>query len=61
MIDDILIKMDERKAYKNFDRYEHNLGNEETINDCRNAKENCLNTQCEEIEELEKQQLDRAT
>ena len=53
MTDDILNKMDERKAYKNADRNRYNQLNKEITNDCRKAKETWFNKQCEEIEELE--------
>ena len=49
MIEDILNKMDKRKAYKNVDRDKYNWLNKEIINDCRKAKENRLDTSCEEI------------
>ena len=54
MTDDILSKMDERKAHKHVGRDKYNQLNTEIINDCRKAKEIWFNKQCEEIEELEK-------
>ena len=54
MTDDILNKMDERKAHKHVDRDKYNQLSNEIINDCRKAKEIWFNKQCEEIEELEK-------
>ena len=54
MTDNILNKMDERKAYKNVDRNKYNQLNKEIINDCRKAKEIWFNRQCEKTEELKK-------
>ena len=54
MTDDILSKVDERKAHKHVDRDKYNHLNKKIINDCRKAKEIWFNKQCEEIEELEK-------
>jgi len=54
MTDDILSKMDERKAHKHVDRDKYNHLNKKIINDCRKAKEIWFNKQCEEIEKLEK-------
>ena len=54
MIENILSKMDERKAYKNFDGNKYSQLNKEIINDCKKAKETWFNRQCEKIEELEK-------
>ena len=54
MTDDILSKMDERKAHKHVDRDKYNQLNKEIINDCRKEKQIWFNKQCEEIEELEK-------
>ena len=49
MTDDILSKMDERKAHKHVDRDKYNQLNKEIINYCRKAKEIWFNKQCEEI------------
>ena len=54
MTDDILSKMDERKAHKHVDRDKYNQLNKEIINDCRKEKQIWFNKQCEEIVELEK-------
>ena len=54
MTNDILSKMDERKAHRHVDRDKYNQLNKEIINDCRKAKEIWFNKKCEEIEELEK-------
>ena len=54
MTDNILGKMDERKAYKNVDRNKYNKLNKKILNDCRKAKETWFNRQCEKKEELEK-------
>ena len=54
MNDEILSKMEQRKNVKN-KTTEYNVINEEIVDECRQAKENWLNEQCEEIESLEKQ------
>ena len=54
MNDVILSKMEQRKNVKN-KTTEYNVINKEIVNECRQAKENWLNEQCEEIESLEKQ------
>ena len=46
--------MEQRKNVKN-KTTEYNVINKETVDECRQAKENWLNEQCEEIESLEKQ------
>ena len=55
MTDDILNKMDERKAVKerNEEHYQHL--NKGISTDCWVAKENWLNEQCREVEDLERQ------
>ena len=50
----ILSKMEQRKNVKN-KTTEYNVINKEIVDECRQAKENWLNEQCEEIESLEKQ------
>ena len=52
--DEILSKMEQRKNVKN-KTTEYNVINKEIVDECRQAKENWLNEQCEEIESLEKQ------
>ena len=47
MADNISSRMDKQRLIKML------TYSKEIINDCRNAKEIWLNTQCEEIEELE--------
>ena len=54
MNDEILSKMEQRKNVKN-KTTEYNVINKEIVDECRQAKENWLNEQCEEIESLEKQ------
>ena len=46
--------MEQRKNVKN-KTTEYNVINKEIVDECRQAKENWLNEQCEEIESLEKQ------
>ena len=55
MTDDILNKMDERKAVKGRNEECYQQLNKEISNDCRLAKENWLNEQCKEVEDLETQ------
>ena len=55
MTDDILNKMDGRKAVKGRNEECYQQLNKEISNDCRVAKENCLNEQCREVEDLERQ------
>ena len=55
MTDDILNKMDERKAVKGRNEEHYQQLNKEISNDCRLAKENWLNEQCREVEDLERQ------
>ena len=55
MTDDILNKMDERKATKGRNKECYQQLNKEISNDCRVAKENWLNEQCREVEDLERQ------
>ena len=55
MADDILNKMDERKAMKGRNEEHYQQLNKEISNDCRVAKENQLNEQCREGEDLERQ------
>ena len=55
MTDDILNKMGERKAVKGRNEECYQQLNKEISNDCRLAKENWLNEQCREIEDLERQ------
>ena len=54
MNDEILSTMEQRKNVKN-KTTEYNVINKEIVDECRQAKENWLNEQCEEIESLEKQ------
>ena len=54
MNDEILSKSEQRKNVKN-KTTEYNVINIEIVDECRQAKENWLNEQCEEIESLEKQ------
>ena len=54
MNDEILSKMEQRKNVKN-KTMEYNVINKEIIDECRQAKENWFNKQCEDIENLEKQ------
>ena len=54
MNDKILSKMEQKKNVKN-KTTEYNVLNKEIVDKCRQAKENWLNEQCEEIESLEKQ------
>ena len=54
MTDDILNKMDERKTVKGGNEECYQCLNKEIANDCRLAKENCLNEQCREVEDLER-------
>ena len=58
--DEILSKMEHRKNVKN-ETTEYNIINKEIIDECRQAKENWLNEQCEEIESLEKQHKNKRT
>ena len=51
---EILSKMEWRKNVKN-KTTEYNIINKEIVDEWRQAKENQLNEQCEEIESLEKQ------
>ena len=53
--DDILNKMDERKVVKRRNEECYQQLNKEISNDCRVAKENWLNEQCREVEDLERQ------
>ena len=53
--DDILNKMDEREAVKGRNEECYQQLNKEISNDCRVAKENWLNKQCREVEDLERQ------
>ena len=46
--------MEQRKNVKN-KTTEHNVINKEIIDECRQAKENWIHQQCEEIKSLEKQ------
>ena len=52
--DEILSEMEQRKNVKN-KMTEYNVINKEIVDECSQAKENWLNEQCEEIENLEKQ------
>ena len=54
MNDEILSKMEQRKNVKN-KAMEYNVINKEIVDECRQAKENWLTEQCEEIVSLEKQ------
>ena len=54
MNDDILSKMQQKKNVKN-KTTEYNVINKEIVDECMDAKKNCINEQCEEIENLEKQ------
>ena len=54
MNDERLSKMQQRKSVKN-KTTEYNVIYKEIVDECRQAKENWLNEQCEEIESLEKQ------
>ena len=54
MNDEILSKMEQRKNVNN-KTTEYNVINKEIVDECRQAKENWLNEQYEEIENLEKQ------
>ena len=54
MNDEILSKMEQRRNVKN-KTIEYNVINKEIVDECRQAMENWLNEQCEEIESLEKQ------
>ena len=51
MTDDILNKMDERKAVKGRNEECYQQLNKEISNDCREGKENWLNEQCREVED----------
>ena len=55
MTDDILNKMDERKAVKARNEEHYQQLNKEIANDHRVAKENWLNMQCREFEDLERE------
>ena len=55
MNDEILSKMEQRKNVKN-KTTKYSIINREIVDEYRQAKENWLNEQCEEIESLEKQQ-----
>ena len=54
MNDEILLKIEQRKNVKN-KTTEYNVISKEIVYGCRQAKENWLNEQCEEIKGLEKQ------
>ena len=51
---EMLIKMEQRRNVKN-KTTGYNVVNKEIVDECRQAKENWLNEQCEETENLEKQ------
>ena len=53
--DDILNKMDETKVVKGRNEECYQQLNKEISSDCRVAKENWLNEQCREVEDLERQ------
>ena len=55
MTNDILNKMDERKAVKGRNEEHYQQLNKEISNDCSLTKENWLNKQCREIEDVERQ------
>ena len=55
MTDDILNKIDERKAVKGRNEECYQQLNKEISNYCRLPKENWLNEQCREAEDLERQ------
>ena len=50
MNDEILSKMEQMKECKDSKTTEYNVINKEIVDECRQAKENWLNEQCEEIE-----------
>ena len=52
--DEILSKMEQRKNVKD-KTTEYTVINKEIVDECRQAKENWLNEQCEKTESLEKQ------
>ena len=53
MKDEMLSKMEQRKNVKNKST-EYNVINKEIVDECRQAKENWLNEQCEDTKSLEK-------
>ena len=55
MTNEILQKMGQRRQYKNEDKERYNEISKEIQSDCRKAKENYINAQCNEIEKMEKQ------
>ena len=55
MTNDILHKMDGSKVAKGRNEAHYQKLNKEILNDCRVAKENWLNEQCREVEDLERQ------
>ena len=55
MTDDILNKMDERKAVKERNEEHYQQLNKEMLNCCRVAKENQLNKQYREVDNLKRQ------
>jgi len=50
----ILQKMGQRRRYKNNDKERYNEINKEIKDDCRKAKENYINSQCNEIDKMGK-------
>ena len=55
MTNAILQKMGQRRRYKNNDKERYNEINKEIKDDCRKAKENYINSQCNEIDKMGKQ------
>ena len=54
MTNEILNKMQERRRLKHTNKAEYERINKQIAKECKEAKENWLNNQCEEIENLEK-------
>ena len=59
MTDHILNLMENRKQFKNSDKDEYNRLNKQINLACKEAKEKWLVNQCEEVEQLEKQNKSR--
>ena len=55
MTNEILNKMGQRRQYKNNDKERYNEIDKEIQDDCRKAKENYVNSQCNKIEKMGKQ------
>ena len=53
MTNEILNKMQERRRLKHTNKAEYERINKQIAKECKEAKENWLNNQCEEIENLE--------